>query len=312
MIHKRQKPIYLFILFSVLIHFSFVVSFYIKKSTPPILPPEVVEVTYETAEPPPETAEPNENAENQRKKTMEKQIVEQKQQLNDEIDKKVDRLSAFNQKVVQETKAAQSGKFNNSAKGGKPETGSKDGEKKSKVAEKTKPREPGELPSLDDLVPKLSEHTEPQSVTSDNPGEASASDDYLKDVKTGMQTLLSTREFVYFSYYQRIKDQIRQYWEPGVREKVKIIYRQGRTIASQKDRMTQLMITLDAQGGLVKIDVLSSSGVQQLDDAAVEAFKAAAPFPNPPGGMVESDGTIKIRWDFILEASIIRPMETYV
>jgi protein TonB len=39
-----------------------------------------------------------------------------------------------------------------------------------------------------------------------------------------------------------------------------------------------------------------------LDSAAVEAFRQAAPFPNPPKGMVEADGTIKIRWDFVLEA----------
>ena len=312
MIRNRQKSIFIFVLLSVLIHASFVVSFYWKPPTPPHQPPEVVEVSYESPPPAPEVAPPD-MTEEEKKKAIEKEIVEQKQQLNDEIDKKTTRLSAFNQKVIQETKAAQSGKFNNSAKGGKPETGTKEGEKKSKVTKKTKaPREPGELPDLNDLVPKLSDTAEPQSVTSENPGEASQSDDYLKDVKTGMQTLLSTREFVYFSYYQRIKDQIRQYWEPGVREKVKIVYRQGRTIASQKDRMTQLMVTLDSQGGLLKVEVLSSSGVQQLDDAAIEAFKSAAPFPNPPGGMVESDGTIKIRWDFILEAAIHQNQVNFV
>jgi len=41
-------------------------------------------------------------------------------------------------------------------------------------------------------------------------------------VNTGMQTLLSTREFVYYSYYARIKEAIRQHWEPNVREKVKL------------------------------------------------------------------------------------------
>ena len=50
------------------------------------------------------------------------------------------------------------------------------------------------------------------------------------------------------------------------------------------------------------VQVLNDSGIRDLDDAAVEAFKEAAPFPNPPEGIVESDGTIKIRWDFILEA----------
>jgi TonB family protein len=83
---------------------------------------------------------------------------------------------------------------------------------------------------------------------------------------------------------------------------VKIIYRQGRNIASAKDRVTQVLVTLNDKGELLKIEVLTQSGVEQLDAAAIEAFKAASPFPNPPKGMVEPDGTIKIRWDFVLEA----------
>jgi len=47
--------------------------------------------------------------------------------------------------------------------------------------------------------------------------------------------------------------------------------------------------------------VIGDSGIQDLDDAAIEAFKAAAPFPNPPKGVVENDGTVQIRWDFVLE-----------
>jgi TonB family protein len=62
------------------------------------------------------------------------------------------------------------------------------------------------------------------------------------------------------------------------------------------------VIFLDGRGTLVRVKVLSASGMTDLDDAAVEAFKAAAPFPNPPKGIVEADGFIKIRWDFILEA----------
>jgi protein TonB len=121
-------------------------------------------------------------------------------------------------------------------------------------------------------------------------------------VNTGLQTLLSTREFVYYAYYSRIKDALRQHWEPTVREKVKIIYRQGRSIASATDRVTQVLVTLNKNGELIKVEVLTQSGVEALDSAAVESFRAAAPFPNPPKGMVESDGTVKIRWDFVLEA----------
>jgi len=62
---------------------------------------------------------------------------------------------------------------------------------------------------------------------------------------------------------------------------------------------------------LIKVQVIGRSGIQDLDDAAVEAFKAAAPFPNPPKGIVDEDGTIRIRWDFILEANNRMPIRFY-
>lgn len=130
----------------------------------------------------------------------------------------------------------------------------------------------------------------------------SATDDRLKDVRTGMQTVLSTREFLYYSYYNRIRTKLTQYWQPKIREKMERIMKQGRTIASTGDKITRIVIVLDDQGILRKVQVLSASGVSDLDDAAVEAFRQAAPFPNPPKGMVDADGTIKIRWDFVLEA----------
>ena len=207
--------------------------------------------------------------------------------------------------MIQQTRAEESGKFSNTAKGGKKDDGEKakaTSEQKLADEEKQeKPSEPGDIPALKDLAPKFSMDAGPKGAKADENGDPSKSDDYLKDVNTGMQTLLSTREFVYYSYYARIKEAIRQHWEPDVREKVKIIYRQGRSIASAKDRVTQVLVVLNGKGELMRVEVLGQSGVDQLDNAAVEAFRAASPFPNPPKGMIESDGTVKIRWDFVLE-----------
>lgn len=230
------------------------------------------------------------------------QIVEQKDQLNDEIDEKTHLLSAFNQKVVKQTRAEQAGKFNNKVSGGQPTEGQRNGDKKTKADNAKKVLEKAELPDLEALKPKFALMPGPKGPQLDSVGTPAQTDDYLKDLKPGMQTLLSTREFVYYAYYARIKEALRQHWEPTVREKVKIIYRTGRNIASSKDRITQVMVTLNAKGELVRVDVLSASGVEALDSAAVEAFQNASPFPNPPKGMVEQDGTVKIRWDFVLEA----------
>lgn len=259
------------------------------------------------------------------------QIVEQDEnRINDETPKDAKYLSRHNQKVVKETQAATHGKFRNTADSAglkTPETKpGKTSEQKSqdKTAKENQPnqdlKQPADdkefyasddgpsfksKPSLKDLTPSFKPGPPPVEdahVAQGGGTGASASDDHLKDVKQGMQTLLSTREFVYYTYYNRIKDKLRQYWEPKIKEKMTRILRQGRTIASSDDRITRVVIVLDNRGTLVRVQIVGASGVADLDDAAVEAFRAAAPFPNPPKGIVDADGTIKIRWDFILEA----------
>ncbi len=293
----------MFVLLSLLTHmFLFVVLVQLRA---PAIPPKaaVVEVEYLA---PDELTPPPAEKDMREKTKRQDQIVDQKKQLNDETPEDARFLSAFNQKVIKQTRAERSGKFENTAQGGQPDEGAIDGDKNQELTsdeKKTaKHREKGELPALKDLTPKYALMPGPKAPQTDENGNPSQTEDHLKDVNTGLQTLLSTREFVYFAYYARIKDALRQHWEPTVREKVKIIYRQGRTIASATDRITQVMVTLNKNGELVKVEVLTQSGVEALDSAAIEAFREAAPFPNPPKGMVEPDGTVKIRWDFVLEA----------
>ncbi len=167
--------------------------------------------------------------------------------------------------------------------------------------------------TLDRLKPDFKPRPLPMGRQASGGGDGpSATDDHLDNVKKGMQTLLSTREFVYYSYYNRIKEKLRQYWEPKIKEKMARILRQGRTIASD-DRITKVVIILDKSGTLVRVQVVGASGLVDLDEAAVEAFRAAAPFPNPPKGIVEKDGLIRIRWDFVLEAreSVLRSESIY-
>jgi protein TonB len=275
MFKKKIKPIVVFLSLSLLAHFGFVISLWIS-SSPSTPQTDNVEVSF---------LDPS-----QLREMMNRQIVEQKERLNDEVDEKAKYLSAFDQKVLEETQAQKSGQFQNTAGGGK-------------TPKAHKKIEAGELPSLKKLTPSFQSAND-SKIEGNGPTDLAASqtDDHLKGLAPGLQTLLSTREFVYYSYYSRIKEQIRQHWEPGVREKVKILYKEGRTIASARDRVTQILVILNNKGELLKVQILSASGVVDLDQAAVEAFEAAAPFPNPPKGMVEKDGTIHIRWDFVLEA----------
>lgn len=260
--------------------------------------------------------------------TPQGQVVQQDQQINDEIDEKTRFVSKHNQKVIQQTQAALNGQFKNSDDSsgekraektpGKTQDATPAEEMKTAEAEKSDEEEKefltsddgpamaGKKPSMKDLMPSFRPSApvvNSKEVAAGGGEGPSATDDHLKDVKTGMQTLLSTREFLYYSYYNRIRSKLGQYWQPKIREKVERIIKQGRTIASEGDKITRVIIILDGKGILQKVQVLGSAGVTDLDDAAVEAFRAAAPFPNPPKGMIDGDGTVKIRWDFILEAN---------
>ncbi len=248
----------------------------------------------------------DERRENQKKM----QIVEQNEKsLNDEIPDDAKYLSAHNQRVVKESVAQKAGEFKNTGQKFDSNLGAKTAatppaSKQQKAKMKATSREG--LPTLADLRPQfdpnLQRELNPTKDASQSQAEASRTNDYLKDTPTSLETVLNTREFVYYTYYQRIRTQIRQYWEPSIREKVKKIFAQGRTLASENDHITRVIIVLDKNGGLLGVQVVGESGLKDLDDAAVEAFRAAEPFPNPPKGIVEADGTIKINWDFVIEA----------
>lgn len=226
------------------------------------------------------------------------QIVQQdKKSMNDQVPKKDYKLSQSNQDVLKETKAQKHGAFKN-----RKNTIEAPNSKPSQQAA-TSPKQN----ILNALKPSLydNEYSAKKLAAPAKPAlsgaEISQSDDYLKDIAAGAETLLRTREFVYYSYYNRIKSKLRQHWEPRIKKKIDKILRKGRRIASTNDKITRLVITLDQTGELKRIQVRNASGYNDLDDAAIEAFRAAAPFPNPPSGIVNPQGEVAIPWDFVLE-----------
>jgi protein TonB len=237
-----------------------------------------------------------------RTKDRARQIVEQdEKQVNDEIDPNAKYLSQFNQKVVKETKAQLSGKFTNSAGLGqrKTSTEKKQTSKTEAIARKQEKSNDGYR--LKKFMPKMDWTALAEKNSGGDGKEASRTSDYLEVVK-GMETQLSTKQLLYYAYFKRIHVQIQSYWESSIKEKIEKLVNQGRNPASAQNRITKLLIILDSKGTLVTIKVLSESGYQELDNAGIEAFKTAAPFPNPPSGLVEKDGTVRIRYDFVLES----------
>lgn len=282
-----------FLLVSIILHVAFYFSVYF---TPEIKPRKAtIEVSYIT---PPKVEKMSDD-----KLEKNRQVVDQDDKaLNKETPDDDYYLSKNNQKVLKQTVARDKGEFKN--------TQNRKSAENKPAQQQTKPQEPQQVRRLEKFNPMsdMSSNFREKSFntmasqTPSNAATASQTQDYLKDKSIGVETILSTKEFKYYTYFNRIRKQLSQHWEPKVRDKLTKMFRQGRTIASEQDRTTKLLIILNQNGVLVNVQLVSDSGVKDLDEAAIESFRAAAPFPNPPKGIVDPDGTVKIRWDFILES----------
>jgi len=125
------------------------------------------------------------------------------------------------------------------------------------------------------------------------------SDDALMDVPDeGDETLLNARSFKYFDYFQRVRERVRQEWDPSTVYSGRDPY--GK-VYGQKDRLTVLNVTLDDHGLVQRLSVQRESGLPFLDSEAIRAFREAGPFPNPPKGLADENGRISFRFGFMLE-----------
>lgn len=126
------------------------------------------------------------------------------------------------------------------------------------------------------------------------------SDDALMDVEEGETTSLNSRKFRYWDFFNRVKDRVREHWRPQE------VYRRrdpnGRVFGVQ-DRLTVLTVTLDDRGALQRLVTVKDSGADFLDEEARRAFEAAAPFPNPPVGLLDPSGQITFQFGFLFEIS---------
>ena len=131
--------------------------------------------------------------------------------------------------------------------------------------------------------------------------EGSTAKDYITGLQETEQTLLNTKEYVFFGYFQRIRERLELAWHPLLKNHISKIYSQGRSLASEIEHLTRVLVTLSSLGEVVRVQVMEESGVVDLDTAAIEAFNHAGPFPNPPKGLIGDDGRVEIRWDFVLK-----------
>ncbi len=126
--------------------------------------------------------------------------------------------------------------------------------------------------------------------------------DHLEDVENGAETALNSKRWVHASFFNRVKRQVAQAWQPGT-----VFARRHSSSGMDKTWPTEVRVTLRPTGELASVVVLKGCGLQELDDEATRAFRAAGPFPNPPQELV-SNGVIVFEFGFFFEVGGSRTM----
>lgn len=97
----------------------------------------------------------------------------------------------------------------------------------------------------------------------------------------------NTIKLQYYSFFKRVHDSVGNNWKLELQKKS--IY--GHYVNT-------LNVTLNDDGDLVDLEILSSSGDPYFDITTLNAFRNASPFINPPRKL-SKNGLIKFEWSFI-------------
>lgn len=117
------------------------------------------------------------------------------------------------------------------------------------------------------------------------------------ELDEGERTLVNSERSLYWSFFERMRRQIAAEWDPNG------VYRRhdpSGQLYRRVDRYTVLSMTLGPDGALREASVYRASGLDFLDEEAVRALRAAAPFRNVPEGLKDERGLVELRFGFIL------------
>jgi protein TonB len=129
----------------------------------------------------------------------------------------------------------------------------------------------------------------------------SSTNDYIQDIPLGDLTHLNTVEYKYYGFYHRIRQKLEQFWGRSLYAKAEQLASQGRRVPATEELITALLVTLNHQGKVIEIKIKGSSGIKELDEAAIESFNDAGPFPNPPKDLIVN-GRVTLEWGFVVKS----------
>lgn len=128
-----------------------------------------------------------------------------------------------------------------------------------------------------------------------NRGVSTTGEALPSDVQVGDFTALNTDRFVFYTYYARTDERIRNPWVRYVRA---ALYGGGDIPEGVRELVTKLEIVLDREGRYLRTILHEGSGSSDIDRAAMLAFHEAKQIPHPPREMIKEDGTIRLLYAF--------------
>ena len=211
----------------------------------------------------------------------------EKKETPDTLKDEADFLSQFTKRVKQQLRAANSGPTVNAAPKPTPQ-----------AAEAQQNHVAGMQPERDEGVGVPGGSTN-QAVHTVAIGQSSIAE-YIPGVQQGAFTALNTDQFTYYAFFARMNEQVRNRWVSNVRNFMAQLTAKDQEFLSRQERQTFIEIILRPDGTFDSSVLQQSSGDRRLDQTSIDAFRAAAPFPNPPRGMIEPDGFIHLRYGFVV------------
>ena len=155
---------------------------------------------------------------------------------------------------------------------------------------------------VEEVFKEMEKHDQPGTINGakNNIGVA-ANNDFIEDIPLGDVTNLNTTENKYYGFYHRIRQKLEQYWGSNIHAQARKLYKAGRRMPASDNLITAVTVVLSEKGQIIDIKIEGSSGIRELDQAAVESFNKAGPFPNPPKGLLIGGRAI-ISWGFVVKS----------
>ena len=294
---EGQRIFYLFIVAVLLVHMALMATKIREQFSPVVLRPEVKSIKLKLIQ----------DHMNDVATSTKRQIVQSEDTFNNE--KKKDAfLSDKTRSFDRETVSKNIDSFNRAAQGNSSITQKALNQEKSskKAAIKNLKLSDIGMANGDNFHEKISRTPASEQIKGMKNGDPlaqglSATNDYVEEVTLGDFTQLNTVEYKHYGFFHRIRQKLEQFWGRSIQEKAEAIFRSGRRLPASENLITNLQVTLNDKGEIVAVKIVGASGVKELDDAAIESFNQAGPFPNPPTELLVN-GKATIDWGFVIKS----------